>query len=121
MRLPRLIGLWAAVPLVLGGSVLSSTKALKAGVIDSVLAEDTSVYPEDNDSYIVNQIATCVVMFAYQLAMFRRCTRRRICCASFLCKPHCVVYAAVVLFDVSKWVCSTYNFAVNAGSSQRGR
>lgn len=50
--------------------MLSATKALKAGVIDSVLAEDTSIYPEDNDSYIVNQIATCVVFVFFAFVTF---------------------------------------------------
>ena len=55
MRLPRLIGLYSAVPLILSGAVIGAPKARKLGIVDLLLDQDTSIYVED-EGYFLNQI-----------------------------------------------------------------
>eukprot|EP00055_Hartaetosiga_balthica_P006755 m.21971 g.21971 ORF g.21971 m.21971 type:complete len:875 (+) comp5405_c0_seq1:118-2742(+) len=42
VRLPRLIGLLASLKLILGGGMISASKALKAGIIDATYKESTT-------------------------------------------------------------------------------
>lgn len=83
VRLPRLIGLWASVPLILSGKVMVAKKAYGIKIVDALFAPDTSIYAQD-EQYMVTQLER------YYLILVN--TYSRLCSSAFLLYCSCALY-----------------------------